>query len=235
MHKLHCLLALALSGVSGTSIAMPLNTGYDHGAIIPGPYASGSPDDYWIKIASYEPGSTTVPVARAFVLTGTPNSTVWGTMAGASWIGPRTAANSTVPTGPKDPSYSIYRKCFCLLQGFANPQLSISIRSDDQVQVWLNSMRLTPPSSPTTLVGPAAANHDIGQMPVYQAQTSNPNYFRPGRNCIYVLVEDYHGGFGGFILSGNMNAAGLMPQPAIGTEASFGTCGCPGDRSGPTG
>jgi hypothetical protein len=194
---------------------MPLNTGYDHGSNTL--YPIGAADNYWIKIASYEPPAPAVAVAPARVVNlGSP----WGTIAGARWIAPRLSSASTSGTNHGRPAYSIYRKCFCLLEGYANPTLSVAVRADDYVQVWLNNVT-------NTIVGPTMGNYFSSQGGPHQG-VAKPDHFRVGRNCIYVLVEDVTGNVA-FTLAGSVNAAGLMPIPAIGNNGNFGPCGCPSE------
>lgn len=227
MGKLHHLLTLALLGAASTAGwgAVTLDTGYDNGGSVY--YGFGAPDNYWIKIASYEPPAAVAPVAPARVVNAAGPG--WAPVGNARWVSPRTTTNSSPGTSPARPAYSIYRKCFCLLEGFANPQLSFRIRGDDRIQVWLNTVT-------TQLLAPVNGNIFAPTLP-HSGGTSNIGHFRAGRNCLYVLVEDQIGqnagginiGHTGFVLSGTVNAAGLMPGAAFGTEGSFGPCGCPGE------
>ncbi len=57
--------------------------------------------------------------------------------------------------------------------------------------------------------------------------TTNQNWFHVGVNCIYVLVEDFHGQMG-FDLVGTVSANGLLATPAKGYPSSFGPCSCSG-------
>ncbi len=212
-----------LVSISASAFAEPLNTGYNHG--LPGPYPVGAADNYWIKIASYEPpssGNTVVPVGPAWVVA---PPTAWTPVPGAQYISPRQTIFSSSGTSPARPAYSIYRKCFCLLPGFANPRLEFRARGDDNMQIWFNSMR-------NTLVAPGAGNFNVNDGPVYHRVTTNMAHFRAGRNCLYVLIED-NVAFGatGFSLAGTITAAGLMPGAAFGPEGRFGNCGCPGETT----
>lgn len=213
------LAASALLLVPGTAAGDPLDTGYNHGSSTY--YLLGNADNCWIKIASYEPPAPSVAVAAARVID--PNIASWGSV-GAPWIGPRPSPLSSGGTSPANPAYSIFRKCFCLLSNYANPQISIRVRADDNVQVWLNSVT-------NELISPIIGNYFSGMGPprAYPAagQPSNPEFFRAGRNCLYVLVEDQLGHIG-FTLAGTVNAAGLMPGMAFGPDGDFGPCGCPG-------
>lgn len=221
MKKIILAAAAALFSMSRPAVADPLDTGFNHGNA--NYYLVGQQDNYWIKIASYEPPTSSVPVAAAFVLN--PAIATWGPVPTARWIGPRNTPFSSGGTNVGNPAYSIFRKCFCLLANYTNPQLSIRVRGDDNIHVWLNTVT-------NTLIAPVMGNYFTNQGPplAYPQPplNSNPGFFRRGRNCLYVLVEDYLGHIG-FSLSGTVNAAGLMPGMAFGPEGSFGPCGCPGE------
>lgn len=194
---------------------MLLNTGYNHATS--SLYPPGAADLYWIKIASYEPPAAAVPVAPGRVV---PVPYPYAFINDANWIAPRLSMASTAGTNLARPAYSIFRKCFCLLNGYANPTLSLEIRGDDYVHVWLNSVT-------NTLVAPTMGNYFASHGPPHQG-TAQPQHFRAGRNCVYVLLEDVTGNIA-FTLAGSVNAAGLMPSPASGNNANFGPCGCPGE------
>ena len=211
--------------VPGTAFGgtLVLNTGYNYTATTPGTMLNyGAPDPTWIKIASYEPPAGVVPVAPARVVwPGT-----WAVLPNAQWLAPRNSSASTIgvnATSPSCPAYSIFRKCFCLLDR-ANAQMTIDVRADDNVQVWLNTMLYT-------VIGPVAGNLNISQPPHHYSSSNVPahsEYFRVGRNCIYVLLEDNVAwGALGFTLAGTVSAPGLMPNPATGNNGNFGRCGCP--------
>jgi len=219
------------------SAQLVLNTGYNH--VTGGPITIGKQDPYWIKIASYEPPTSPIQVDPAWAVIMPSGFAPPMSIPAAGnnplrpsrWLAPRQLPNST--TGPNGtgttagrPAYSLFRKCFCLLRGFANATLTIEVRADDFVQVWLNHL-------PNTLVAPAIGQYFLSQGgplqgTAQQAGPTLPGYFREGRNCLYVLVEDLTGNVA-FNLVGTVNAAGLMPDPAIGTNGNFGRCGCPSE------
>lgn len=218
---------------------LPLNTGYDHALSAPYGTPASQPsnirDDFWIKIASYEPPSSSTTVSEAWVLSQTwgpwafPLTTTLTTPASPSrWIGPRPVAASSPGASITNPAYSIFRKCFCLMQGFKDPTISFDIRGDDQIHVWLNTVT-------QTLLAPVIGNWGGGQP--RKSLPSSPGMFRVGPNCLYVLLEDnYHPGQMGFDLAGAVSAWSLMPMPAKGTNASFEPCACratgPGTAAG---
>jgi hypothetical protein len=108
----------------------------------------------------------------------------------------------------ENPGYTIFRKCFCLLPNFKNASLKFNVRSDDAIQVWFNTQT-------NVALPPHPGNHAAATP--WSSQASNPKWFRVGRNCIYVLLEDV-GGFMGFDLVGTIQAEGLMPLPASGVK-----------------
>lgn len=222
-------LAFAACSISGPVYAdttMEIGTGYDYNTfglyLVPSSTTSNRTDNFWIKIAAYEPPATTVAVAPAWVLntTGIP----WAlALPNSRWIGGRSVSNSTSGTNSYTPAYTLYRKCFCLMSGYKNPSISFRARADDKIQVWLNT-------DTNTLLGPVFGNPNGA---VLTSLPSNASMFKVGPNCIYVLVEDTVFGRTGFDLSGTVTAAGLMPAAASGVNASFAPCTCP--TSGPTG
>jgi hypothetical protein len=219
------LLALALLGASsGTAVGqtkLPLDTGYDHAGLAhyPAPAMFSGPsttaDDYWIKVASYEPPAPSAAVAPAWVLD--ISTAGWPSMVGNSrWIGPSPTHASATGTKPSDPAYSLFRKCFCLPNGFRDPKLNFQLHADDRVRVWLNDVT-------STLAGPADGLTAAG----LSGATANAGDFREGLNCLYVLVEDYYGMNMGFNLRGTVEAWGLIPVAGRGVGVSFEphTCG----------
>lgn len=237
MKKLLVAMAMLIFASGAGSAQLVLNTGYNH--VNSGLVPVGQQDPYWIKIASYEPPASPITVEAAWAVImpvgfvppmslpaiGTNPSRP------SRWLAPRQVPNSTTdPSGRGTnfgrPAYSLFRKCFCLLRGFANATLSIQVRADDNVQVWLNYL-------PNTLVAPALGQYFPSQGAAHQgfaqqAGPADPGFFREGRNCLYVLVEDLTGNVA-FNLVGTVNAAGLMPDPAIGNNGNFGRCGCPSE------
>ena len=217
MRKLHKMLTLALAGASGTGVAgtMPLDTGYDHGSQL---YygSSTTTDKYWIKIASYEPPAGAVPVAPAYIYHG-----ATGTAGGLSKVlGPNPTGASSPGTDVSNKAYAIYRKCFCLLST-QSVSLTFKVRGDDAILVWLNTVT-------NPLAGPVG--WPTATIP-QQSRVTNTGMFREGRNCLYVLVEDYWGGTS-FSLAGQVTGPGLMPMMAEGNNASFGACPCPEPKPG---
>lgn len=200
-----------LISMAGAARAQPqtllLNTGYDHAnnAL----YALGAQDQYWTKIASYEPPTTTTPVAAAWVYADGSNwrpslSLTTTPTVGSRWIGPRVSRNSSAGTSLSNPAFSMYRKCFSMAQGFQNGQINIRIVADDIVHVWLNDVN-------RTLV-PQSLGRFQGGTPLINSNT-NPG-LKAGRNCIYVLVQDI-AGYTGFDLAGTVSATSGAITPLL--------------------
>ncbi len=209
---------LLASNLTLATTTLKLNTGYNHSGFSAYPAVTGTPDNYWINIASYP--TTSPPVGPSFVLNilGTPWLPPFST---TNWIGPRPTAASAPGTSPDNPAYTIFRKCFCLLPGYKEAKLTISrVRADDTIQVWLNSQV-------NQVIGPSWGNWSWGTP----LSGSTKQGFRVGKNCLYVLVEDFRGHMG-FDLLGDVTADGLLPMPAAGTSQSFEPCAC---RQGPAG
>ncbi|HEU0133731.1 MAG TPA: hypothetical protein VFR28_02830 [Allosphingosinicella sp.] len=218
MRKSSYLIALALFGVSSTALGqttLPLNTGFDNSnfTVYPLPTGSGSvSDNYWIKVASSHPPGP----APAFVINPHPawQPPLSGGGFGSQWIS-STSPNGTSPSGQLN--YAIYRKCFCLMPGYKQAQMSFKILGDDMIGVWLNSIG----GNILPIQGGAFSGPAINGA-AYAGQ------FRTGRNCLYVLVVDTGSVVTGFDLAGTVSAYGLMPMASAGAAASFKPCTCEG-------
>lgn len=216
------LILVSCATASSALTVARLNTGYDHANFAP--YAtvttpvSGTPDSYWINIASYPPTNPAAPTP-AWVLK-YPGPSWLPAIPGTHWIGPRKNVNSDANTSATDPGYTIFRKCFCLLPKFTQASLTVTMRADDTVQVWFNSQL-------NVVLSPQHGHFD-NPAPL-TSPPSSPAWFRVGRNCIYVLVEDT-GGWMGFDLDGTIQANGLMEIPSIGPAGKF-RCPCESGRT----
>jgi hypothetical protein len=214
--------SLFLSHFAIAQTTVPLNTGYNHSVYGPYPTVNSDPvpagnrDNFWINIASYP--ITGAPMGPAWILKKAPP---WAAaFGGTNWIGARTTFLSPAGTAASNPAYTIFRKCFCLQPGYKEAKLRISsVRADDTIQVWLNTQT-------NQVIAPAWGNWNSTPL-----SGSTGNGFRVGKNCIYVLVEDF-GGHMGFDLLGDITAYGLLPMPAAGTDQSFEPCAC---SQGPVG
>jgi hypothetical protein len=214
---------------------LPLNTGYNHA--IPGPYptvttgTSTTNDNYWINIASHP--TTTPALGPSWVIqqlspwrpamTYTSGGVNWG----SSWINARNT-NAGGGSSMDDKGYVIFRKCFCLLPGFNQASLTFQIRVDDQANLWFNSI--------ANLLGTVPQNY--GSVTPFSGGTTNQNYFQVGKNCFYILLEDFQGWMG-FNLVGAIKANGLLPTVASwngqAQDAVFAPCPCSSPTPSPLG
>jgi hypothetical protein len=211
------LLTLAL-GVPSFAGTLPLNTGYDYSSW--NTYPAGINDDYWIRIASYP--AVTPPVGPSWAVLHSGGGAAWSpplvgpTLIPSMWINAFGSTNAS-PSGSsvQNPAYAIFRKCFCMPQGYSNAAIRGSVRNDDAIQIWLNSVL-------NTVLPPSSLN--INGTP-YQINYANQSAFRTGRNCLYALVEDT-GGHTGFNLAANLTANNVTPLIAKGPGMSFEPCAC---------
>ena len=214
--------ALLVFNILAVAQTVPLNTGYNHSVPMLSPQPAGAtstiPDNYWINIASSFPPATP---ATTWVLRTA--SGPWLPLPNADWISARNTVFSAPGTSNINPSYTIFKKCYCLLPGYQNVSLRFRVRADDNITVWFNDT--LHPLLPASL-----GNWNFG--PPLTSVPTNPSYFHVGRNCIYVLLED-KGGHMGFTMDGDITATwGLLPKPAMGTGQTFEPCSC---NTGPIG
>jgi len=189
---------------------LPLNTGFDHSSGTP--YSIGVQDNYWINIASFPPSAPVAPTGSWVIL----KHPLWAApFANTQWISARTTFTSASGTNPSNPAYVIFRKCFCLQPGFTTPSLSLSVRGDDNIEIWLNTITNevldSTPGNSGSLSSPILATHTAG--------------FVQGRNCLYVLLEDTFFGATGLNLQGTVSARGSL-LIAQGVAVSFAPCNC---------
>lgn len=200
-----------------------LNTGYDYPNNNIYSTTPSVNDDYWIRIAvgggsplisSPLPGPSWAVVGG---WTSAMSYTISSSSFPSTWINAFNN-NNLSPTGAswQNPAYAIYRKCFCLPNGSVEPRIIAQVRNDDSIQIWLNLMT-------NQLLAPNVRPYN-GFAPPYTLN-SNPAFFRPGINCLYVQVEDT-GGATGFNLIGEVRTIGPAPLVAQGVNMSFAPCAC---------
>lgn len=198
---------------------LPLNTGFNHA--VGSPYPVGVQDNYWINIASYPPSTPFVAPTGAWTIPSI--SGVWATpFSNTTWISAIPTNVSPATNSVSNPGYTIFRKCFCVQPaslGFPPPipSLTFSVRGDNNIEIWLNSI--------VNQVVPAQPGRFSPFLtPIMVNNYNTPSAFRTGRNCLYVLLED-QGGSMGFNLQGTVNFSGLL-LIASGIDASFAPCIC---------
>ena len=216
------LLAMMLFILPCVSFAssLPLNTGYDYSNN--NVYPNTIPDDYWIRIASYTPVTPNVGPSWTIATFGGWAAAMNGpTGIPSKWINAfgNTAASATgINTG--NPGYAIYRKCFCLQGQYGQSSIQGSARSDDTIEIWLNSHL-------NTVLATSPGRFQSSLTP-HNLNYTNQSGFKSGRNCIYVLVEDA-GTVTGLDIAANIVTAGTVPIiPAKGPNMSFEPCSCGG-------
>jgi hypothetical protein len=222
------LAALFALGSSAMAVGLPIDTGYNYSPVF-APYAlpplnvaSTIVDNYWINLSSF-PQTTPLSPFPSYVLRHNGFAAPWAVpMPGSNWIGPRNKNTSATGTTSSNPAYTIFRKCFCLEQGFNSASLSFRVMNDNDIQIWLNT-QFNPLLGPT-LTSWATPSSLITSTP------AQLKYLHAGTNCLYALLED-DGGVMGFDLSGTFNANGLYPDPAVGIDQTF-RCPC---TQGPAG
>lgn len=205
----------------GECYALDISTGYNNGsnslypAPPPYPANSGTNDNYWVAVARAAAGAPVTSPSLPYVVDKHP---AWAlAFPGSRWVGPMPNANSPPGTShdPTKLSYTLFRKCFCIINTTKGVSLSFKVKSDDSIQMWLNSQ--------TNNILPVTNNLWASQTGVSRTINSG---FRLGVNCIFALVEDV-GNAGGFNLQGNIAGPGLWPYVAYGVGASFKPCDCP--------
>jgi hypothetical protein len=142
--------------------------------------------------------STTEPRAASVVTTPNPN---WISLPPAKWIGPKTTSSNGGAVGDYQ-----YQLCFCLCRGYSNASLTLTGLSDDAATVSLNGNSL---GSLAGFAGPAKT-----------VQTSDPNMFEPGTNCVIVTVNNATGPTG-LNMTGSVTAT--AGQCSTGTTTTGGT------------
>lgn len=211
--------SITMSTAAASQTTLPLNTGFNNGVfgLYPLPSGPAVRDNYWIKVAASNPPT----LDPTYVVN--PNS-AWATALSGGGFSSRWLSNTaTGASVPGNPAWAVYRKCFCLMPGYTNPQLSFQLRGDDMVLVVLNSIG-------NTLVPLQGGRFGAGQPPI--AASAQPSQFHAGVNCVLVLVLDTGSVVSGFDLAGTVSAYGLMPVAASGTGASFAPCQCNGSPGG---
>ncbi|AFK21076.1 DUF11 domain-containing protein (plasmid) [Haloferax mediterranei ATCC 33500] len=174
-----------------------LNTGYDQtdDELIP----AGSKDDDWDVTGDEKNGAGTVPRDADVV-----GSNSWPTtFQDSQWISFEPDSGRRLPE--EDTQYE-YTYCFCLNEGYRNPELTLTLQADDLVEdIRLNGNPL-----------PFSGDGDFQGAPIEETYTSR-RYFQPGENCLTVVVRDTQQVVSGVNLVGQMRA-----------ENADCDCGCGG-------
>ncbi|MFN0135009.1 MAG: LamG-like jellyroll fold domain-containing protein [Phycisphaerae bacterium] len=148
-----------------------------------------SNNDCWQVVATPPGVPGTLPRPVDFV----PAHPLWG---------PNTGWMSATPTGQQGAPIGdyVYECCFCLDERFSNPMLDLCFWADDGSTAYLNGVQIG-----FGIGAPAAACVPIPTV-------TDEDLFRPGLNCVQIVVNN---GFGptGLNVTGQMTAtAGLCCQ-----------------------
>jgi hypothetical protein len=218
---------LIFSSFVNATVTVPLNSGFDHWFGVSygvSPSAVGLPksDNYWINV------SNPVNFVPSFAITKNgswlnPMTGSGGT--GSQWVNFQNSWSSATGTNSNNPRFAIYRKCFCLQQGYTGANMRFDLRADDYSAVFFNG-------STNILLAPGTGNFGGGLARTVNTTTgvgiSTGPYrgFKVGSNCLYVFVED-DGTATGFNLAGEMTVtAGMLSMPASGPNQSYAPCSC---------
>lgn len=178
-----------------------LDTGYDQSTATT--LADGAADEDW-RIVEDTTGSGPVP-RDATVVEGSVADTHWGgPFPGSRWISHRADAD----IGSSGQTFE-YQYCFCLLEGFSDPELSLRIDYDDVVaDIRLNGTSLS--YSGGLVDGP----------PVEEIYT-DPGPFQAGENCLTIVVEDTVGIVSGVNVTGRVRAGTADCDCETGSECDL--------------
>jgi hypothetical protein len=118
----------------------------------------------------------------------------WCQTCGGTWISASATGSSFNPGLPVG-DYT-YQYCFCLDPRFSEPSLNLCLLTDNAGSVLLNG----------NVIGTTPAGSYAGPNCV-SISTINQSFFRPGENCVQVIVNNGGGPSGMNILSGDITAA----------------------------
>lgn len=163
----------------------PIGTGFNYATN--STYAIGVKDPNWVVIK--DPDSTTTEPRPAFTVSPYPG---WQPgLPGSQWISAYPDSSSGI-TGEY-----IFEYCFCLADQFVGPTLSLSLRADNEAQVFFNG----------TSLGSAPINSFKSTTP-FLVPSPVASLFQPGKNCIRIVVKNQSGPIG-LNVSGSMKTKGL--------------------------
>lgn len=157
----------------------------------------GSPDPGWTVIG--DPFSSTVEPRPADVFTNALSA--WGTLPGSQWIGSQTDANQ----GQNGSYY--YQRCFCLRDGFGNANLQLTMRADDQADVFLNATLPQIQSNSVTPILHGGNGHFWSSVPP-DTLSSPVTGLKFGSNCLIARVQNISSGATGLDIAGSITASG---------------------------
>jgi hypothetical protein len=101
-----------------------------------------------------------------------------------------------------------------LIDAVPEHRIQFSVRADDNVQVWMNGIA-------NELVAPQYGRFRSTDATPIQVNQPGQDFLVPGRNCLYVMVEDT-AYITGFNLQGRVT--GALATPASGVGMDFSPC-----------
>lgn len=163
-----------------------LNSGYDQ--VDENTLAPGADDDDWDVIGDEKNGPGSVPRDADVV-----GDSQWpAPYQDSQWISFEPDRGRTLPA--EDTLYE-YQYCFCLNEGFQEPELELAVQADDQVDdIRLNGISL-----------PFSGDGNF-QGPGIEETWSHRRYFEPGENCLTIVVRDTEQVISGLNVAGRMRA-----------------------------
>ncbi|MFN0138249.1 MAG: LamG-like jellyroll fold domain-containing protein [Phycisphaerae bacterium] len=170
-------------------LELTLNTGWDDltGLVI----AVGDFEDHWVATRDSSLGGASTP---PFTMTLEPEAARVRAPA-AGWAGPLPGAGATssqwIFHTLDVAGIFEYQYCFCLREGFHDPNLTLELLADQSAQVFLNGV----------FIGGTA---DPGHISSTSISVTNDAYFTHGLNCLKVVVTNSLGGVTGLNLVGEL-------------------------------
>jgi len=167
-------------------VAFDLNTGYDQDNEIA--LNQGNDDDDWTITADGTNSGTVPRPATVADSAASPG----GSFDDSRWI---SHSENGGGVSSSDVESFTYEYCFCLREGFENPELFLQAQADDQIaDIRLNG---------TTL--PFTGDGSFQDEPIQLSYTDTDG-FQAGENCLEIVVEDTQGIFAGLNVTGTMTA-----------------------------
>jgi hypothetical protein len=139
----------------------------------------------WQVVSEPAPGNGPLPRPANVV----PANAGWCQTCGGTWLSASSTGQNGLPTG----DYS-YQYCFCLDPRFSLPFLTMCMLTDNASTILLNGNVIG--TTPSSFAGPGCVT----------VSTSDATLFRPGENCIQIVVNNVSGPSGFNILSSNLSA-----------------------------
>jgi uncharacterized repeat protein (TIGR01451 family) len=172
-------------------VDIDLNSGYDQETDTT--LGDGVDDDDW-QIVTDTTDSGAVPRPATVVDAGTVSQYWPSPLQDSRWIAHQ--ADADVAFDASDDTIA-YEYCFCLNDGFRDPELTLGILADDAVtDIQLNG---------TSLPFSGDGSVSVGNPPIGETYT-DPDLFQAGDNCLEITVEDTANVVSGLDVTGTITA-----------------------------